>query len=105
MNPSENYIGRKDLSDAFKNRFIHLFFNNIPNDELNIIIEKRCKIPYSRTKIMIDIFKELQLVRSQEKIFQKNEGFITIRDLIKWGNRDIETYEKLGIEGYILLAE
>ncbi len=105
MNPSENYIGRKDLSNAFKNRFIHLFFNNIPNDELNIIIEKRCKIPYSRTKIMIDIFKELQLVRSQEKIFQKNEGFITIRDLIKWGNRDIQTYEKLGIEGYILLAE
>ena len=38
MNPSENYIGRKDLSNAFKNRFIHLFFNNIPNDELNIII-------------------------------------------------------------------
>ena len=59
MNPSENYIGRKDLSNDFKNRFIHLFFNNIPNDELNIVIEKRCKIPYSRSKIMIDIFKEL----------------------------------------------
>ena len=38
MNPSENYIGRKDLSNDFKNRFIHLFFSNIPNDELNIII-------------------------------------------------------------------
>ena len=105
MNPSENYIGRKDLSDAFKNRFIHLFFDNIPSDELSIIIEKRCKIPFSRSKIMIDIFKELQLIRSQEKIFMKNEGFITIRDLIKWGNRDINSYEKLGIEGYILLAE
>ena len=33
---------------------------------------------------MIEIFKELQLVRNQEKIFQKNEVFITIRDLIKW---------------------
>ena len=54
---------------------------------------------------MIEIFKELQLVRNQEKIFQKNEGFITIRDLIKRGNRDTQTYEKLGIEGYILLAE
>ena len=54
---------------------------------------------------MIDIFKELQLVRNQEKIFQKNEGFITIRDLIKGGNRDTQNYEKLGIEGYILLAE
>ena len=59
MNPSENYIGRKDLSNDFKNRFIHLFFDNIPSDELSIIIEKRCKIPFSRSKIMIDIFKEL----------------------------------------------
>jgi midasin len=33
MNPSETYAGREDLSDAFKNRFIHLFFNNIPNKE------------------------------------------------------------------------
>ena len=48
---------------------------------------------------MIDIFKELQLVRNQEKIFQKNEGFITIRDLIKRGNRDTQTYEKLGVGG------
>ena len=55
MNPSENYIGRKDLSNDFKNRFIHLFFNNISNEELNIVIEKRCKIPYSRSKIMIEI--------------------------------------------------
>ena len=31
MNPSENYIGRKDLSNAFKNRFIHLFFNPMMN--------------------------------------------------------------------------
>ena len=55
MNPSENYIGRKDLSNVFKNRFIHLFFNNISNEELNIVFEKRCKIPYSRSKIMIEI--------------------------------------------------
>ena len=44
-------------------------------------------------------------MKSRKKIFQKNEGFITIRDLIKRGNRDTQTYEKLGIEGYILLAE
>ena len=59
MNPSENYIGRKDLSNVFKNRFIHLFFINMPNDELNILFEKRSEIPYSRSKIMIEIFKEL----------------------------------------------
>ena len=105
MNPSETYAGRKDLSDAFKNRFIHLFFNNIPNKELISIIQQRCELPLSRTEIMINIFSDLQMIRSQDKIFQKNEGFITIRDLIKWGSRDIDSYEKLAIEGFILLGE
>ena len=105
MNPSETYTGRKDLSDAFKNRFIHLFFNNIPNKELISIIQKRCEIPLSRAEIMINIFSDLQMVRSQDKIFQKNEGFITIRDLIKWGSREIDSYEKLAMEGFILLGE
>ena len=105
MNPSETYTGRKDLSDAFKNRFIHLFFNNIPNKELVSIIQQRCELPLSRTEIMINIFSDLQMIRSQDKIFQKNEGFITIRDLIKWGSRDIDSYEKLAIEGFILLGE
>ena len=105
MNPSETYTGRKDLSEAFKNRFIHLFFNNIPNKELISIIQQRCELPLSRTEIMINIFSDLQMIRSQDKIFQKNEGFITIRDLIKWGSRDIDSYEKLAIEGFILLGE
>jgi len=105
MNPSETYAGRKDLSDAFKNRFIHLFFNNIPNKELITIIQKRCEIPLSRAEIMINIFSDLQMIRSQDKIFQKNEGFITIRDLIKWGSREIDSYEKLAMEGFILLGE
>ena len=105
MNPSENYAGRKDLSDAFKNRFIHLFFDNIPNEELITIIEKRCKVPRSRAEIMIGIYSDLQRIRNKENVFERNEGFITIRDLIKWGMRDIESYEKLAIEGYVLLAE
>ena len=105
MNPSETYTGRKDLSDAFKNRFIHLFFNNIPNKELITIIQKRCEIPLSRAEIMINIFSDLQMIRSQDKIFQKNEGFITIRDLIKWGSREIDSYEKLAMEGFNLLGE
>ena len=105
MNPSETYTGRKDLSEAFKNRFIHLFFNNIPNNELIKIIQQRCELPLSRVEIMINIFSDLQMIRSQDKIFQKNEGFITIRDLIKWGSRDIDSYEKLAIEGFILLGE
>ena len=54
---------------------------------------------------MINIFSDLQMIRSQDKIFQKNEGFITIKDLIKRGNRDIQTYEKLGIERIKILVK
>ena len=33
------------------------------------------------------------------------EGVVTVRDLIKWGKRDITTKEDLAMEGYCLLAE
>jgi midasin len=110
MNPSENYNGRKDLSDAFKNRFIHIYFDNIPNDELKNIVQLRCNVPESRAKIMIKIFNDLQIIRSNEKIFMKNEGFITIRDLIKWGyrynnNSKENDYLDLAFEGFFILGE
>ncbi len=108
MNPSENYNGRKDLSDAFKNRFIHIYFDNIPNEELKNIVQLRCNVPESRAKIMIEIFNDLQMIRSNEKIFMKNEGFITIRDLIKWGyryNNDDNDYLELAFEGFFILGE
>ena len=38
MNPSETYAGRKDLSDAFKNRFIHIFFDDIPYDDIKVYL-------------------------------------------------------------------
>lgn len=30
---------------------------------------------------------------------------ITVRDLIKWGNREVSSLEDLAMEGYCLLAE
>jgi midasin len=69
MNPSELYGGRKDLSEAFKNRFIDLYFDNIPNEDLEEIIEKRCNIAKSRVKLMVAIYNNLQKIRSSEQIF------------------------------------
>jgi len=105
MNPSESYGGRKDLSEAFKNRFIHIYFDNIPEEDLEEIIEKRCKLAKSRVKMMVHIFKDLQQVRSSEKVFSRKEGFMTIRDLIKWGSRFINEIEDLAYEGYFVIAE
>jgi MoxR-like ATPase len=105
MNPSELYGGRKDLSEAFKNRFIHLYFDNIPNEDLEEIIEKRCKVAKSRVKLMVAIYNDLQKIRSSEQVFAQKEGFITIRDLLKWGSRDINSYEDLAYEGYFVIGE
>lgn len=33
------------------------------------------------------------------------EGVITVRDLLKWGKRDISSLEDLAKEGYCVLAE
>jgi len=105
MNPSESYGGRKDLSEAFKNRFIHIYFDNIPEEDLEEIIEKRCTLAKSRVKMMVAIFKDLQQIRSTEKIFSRKEGFMTIRDLIKWGSRSINEIEDLAYEGYFVIGE
>lgn len=105
MNPAESYGGRKDLSEAFKNRFIYIYFDNIPEEDLEEIIEKRCKLAKSRVKMMVSIFKDLQKIRSSEKVFSRKEGFMTIRDLIKWGSRQINDYIDLAYEGFFVIAE
>ena len=38
---------RKRLSRAFRNRLIELHFGNLPQNELETIIEKKCQLPKS----------------------------------------------------------
>lgn len=82
QNPPGLYGGRKTLSRAFKNRFIELHFNEIPQNELEIILEKRCLIPASYAKKMVRTMAELQVNRSNAT----KQNF-TLRDLFRWGNR------------------
>lgn len=115
QNPPETYGGRKILSRAFKNRFIELQFDEIPSKELEIILSKRCHLPPSYSKKMVDVFRELRNRRRESGIFAGKAGFVTLRDLFRWGERYKEysntiedrffNWEQyLANEGYMLIG-
>lgn len=104
QNPLD-YGGRKELSIAFRSRFFHFFIRDIEDEDLVKIIETRCQVPASRSKKLVDIMKQLRVLRSRQNIFAGKESFITIRDLIKWASRDIIEMDQLALNGYCLLAE
>ena len=108
QNPPTFYGGRKMLSRAFRNRFVEIHVDEIPDHELTEILERKCQIPRSYAKKMIEVMKELQLRRQNSKVFAGKHGFITPRDLFRWANRfrkDGRSYEDLARDGYFLLAE
>ncbi|BFG04951.1 midasin [Drosophila madeirensis] len=82
QNPPGLYGGRKTLSRAFKNRFIELHFADIPRVELETILEKRCLIPPSYARKMVQCMTQLQQHRKNTA-----KQVFTLRDLFRWGNR------------------
>ena len=112
QNPAgEQYAGRKRLSRAFRNRFIELHLSNLPQNELEVIIEKKCQLPKSYSKWLIQTMIDLQKYRSQKGIFFGKSSLITLRDLFRWAQRynrcqdQCENYKQfLGEHGYLLLA-
>jgi len=112
QNPAgEQYAGRKRLSRAFRNRFIELHFDNLPQNELEIIIENKCQLPKSYSKLLIQTMIDLQKYRSQKGIFFGKSSLITLRDLFRWAQRytkyknSCENYKQfLAEHGYLLLA-
>ncbi|XP_020530997.1 LOW QUALITY PROTEIN: midasin [Amborella trichopoda] len=109
QNPPILYGGRKMLSRAFRNRFLEIQVDEIPDDELIKILEDRCYIPWSRANMMVKVMKELQMRRQGSKVFAGKHGFITPRDLFRWGDRygafEGTSNEDLANDGYYLLAE
>ncbi|CCE86035.1 Piso0_005679 [Millerozyma farinosa CBS 7064] len=105
QNPPGIYGGRKFLSRAFRNRFLELHFDDIPEDELVVILEKRCKIAPSYCKKMVEVYKQLSVHRQSSRIFEQKNSFATLRDLFRWALRDAVGYEELAANGYMLLAE
>ncbi|XP_055945739.1 midasin-like isoform X2 [Argiope bruennichi] len=114
QNPPGHYGGRKILSRAFRNRFIELHFNEIPPHELEVILEKRCKLSRSHSIKLVAVMHELQMRRRESGVFAGKQGFITLRDLFRWGERYnhakppvtgfYDWDQHLADEGYLLLA-
>ncbi|KAJ2054191.1 AAA ATPase midasin [Coemansia sp. RSA 2337] len=105
QNPAGLYGGRKALSRAFRNRFVELHFDDIPERELQQIIVDSCKVPPTHAQLLVDVYRNLTQVRAQTRIFEASHGFITLRDLFRWANRHATTKAELAEHGYMLIAE
>ncbi|KIV89827.1 hypothetical protein PV10_07197 [Exophiala mesophila] len=105
QNPAGLYGGRKRLSRAFRNRFLELHFDDIPEDELGTILEKRSQIPPSYCKEIVAVYKKLSLQRQSSRLFEQRNSFATLRDLFRWAARPISDRQSLAQHGYMLLAE
>ncbi|GME83467.1 unnamed protein product [Ambrosiozyma monospora] len=105
QNPPGLYGGRKVLSKAFRNRFLELHFDDIPPNELEEIIARRCTIAPSYAKKIIEVYKELSVQRQSTRLFEQKNSFATLRDLFRWAQREAVGYEQLAANGYMLLAE
>lgn len=105
QNPPGLYGGRKVLSKAFRNRFLELHFDDIPQDELEIILRERCLIAPTYAKKIVEVYKELGIKRQSARLFEQKNSFATLRDLFRWAQREAVGYEQLAANGYMLLAE
>lgn len=105
QNPPGLYAGRKILSRAFRNRFLEVHFEDVPQAELETILCQRCRIAPSYGQRIVSVFRELQKRRQSSRVFESKQGFATLRDLFRWAGRDAVGYQELAENGYMLLAE
>ncbi|KAJ6446539.1 ATPase, AAA-5 [Purpureocillium lavendulum] len=106
QNPPGLYGGRKVLSRAFRNRFLELHFDDIPEDELEYILQQRSRntSPPDCRRI-VTVYKELSRLRQTSRLFEQKDSFATLRDLFRWALREAETREEIASHGFMLLAE
>ena len=105
QNPPGLYGGRKVLSRAFRNRFLELHFDDIPEDELETILRERSQIAPSFCTKIVAVYKRLSTLRQSSRLFEQKNSFATLRDLFRWALRDADDRGQLGNNGFMLLAE
>ncbi|KAJ5925090.1 hypothetical protein N7454_007729 [Penicillium verhagenii] len=105
QNPAGLYGGRKVLSRAFRNRFLELHFDDIPEGELEYILKERSQIAPSFCTRIVSVYRKLSLLRQSNRLFEKKNSFATLRDLFRWALRDADDKEQLAINGFMLLGE
>ncbi len=106
QNPPGLYGGRKALSRAFRNRFLELHFDDIPEHELETILQRRSlHTSPSDCRRIVDVYRELSRLRQTSRLFENKQSFATLRDLFRWALRQAETREEIATNGFMLLAE
>ncbi|KAJ5702978.1 Midasin [Penicillium malachiteum] len=105
QNPAGLYGGRKVLSRAFRNRFLELHFDDIPESELEFILKERSQIAPSFCTRIVSVYRKLSLLRQSNRLFEQKNSFATLRDLFRWALRDADDKEQLAINGFMLLGE
>ena len=105
QNPPGVYGGRKILSRAFRNRFLELHFDDIPEDELETILRERSRIAPSFCTRIVAVYKQLTVLRQSERLFEQKNSFATLRDLFRWALREADDREQLAVNGFLLLGE
>ena len=105
QNPPGVYGGRKNLSRAFRNRFLELHFDDIPDGELETILRERSQIAPSFCTRIVAVYKKLSILRQSERLFEQKNSFATLRDLFRWAFRSADDREQLAVHGYLLLVE
>jgi midasin len=104
QNPPGLYGGRKVLSRAFRNRFLEVHFDDVPQTELQTIICQRCAIPPSYAHRIVQVFTELRHRRQAARVFESKQSYATLRDLFRWADRQADGYQQLAENGYMLLG-
>ncbi|KAK5956684.1 AAA ATPase midasin [Knufia fluminis] len=105
QNPAGLYGGRKRLSRAFRNRFLEIHVDDIPEDELEVILKGRTQIAPSFCRQIVEVYKKLSLQRQSSRLFEARNSFATLRDLFRWASRPVDDREQLAYHGFMLLAE
>lgn len=105
QNPPDLYAGRKVLSRAFRSRFLEVRFDDVPREELEEILVRRCVIAPSYGKRIVTVFRDLQARRGKDRVFETKEGFATLRDLFRWAGRGAGSWEELARDGWMLIGE
>ena len=93
------------MSRAFRSRFLELHVEDIPDDEMHVILEKRCAIAPSYASKLVVVMRELQRRRALSNVFAGRHGFITPRDLFRWAGRGAVGYQQLAEDGFAILGE
>ncbi|KAL1893163.1 AAA ATPase midasin [Sporothrix stenoceras] len=106
QNPPGLYGGRKVLSRAFRNRFLELHFDDIPENELGYILQMRCRnTAPSDCERIVAVYKELSRLRQTSRVFEQKNSFATLRDLFRWALREADNRDQIACHGFMLLAE